>query len=879
MMKNLLFTAIFLIVTINLYAQTDVLPPLLNMPADSSINQMPDVELDWYAVNGIGEVIYKVELDKDNLFQPPIATYTTATTSYSTENLEFGEKYFWRVRAINQSDTSDWSDIYNFSVFNRLVLADADPTPTNGEVLEDAFVELAWLPPVDQVTITGVTKFECQVDTSYNWEMEAMNLTNLALNATFFTDEDHGWAVGESGSIFTYENGDWTVETLYYLNNGGTLSDTSISESLKSINNGFIVGLEGIFIEYQDPNWILIPIETIDGNDTVLFEDDLYSIFALNSENMWVVGKGGKILHRDATSYWQEFSYGATKDLYSVVFTDESHGWAVGKGGTIASYTNGTWTSQTSNSTKDLFGVSFTDVDHGWAVGKSGTILFNNGTVWIEDQSNSTTELNSISMIDMNEGWAVGKNGILVYYDGNDWVENTSNNINKLNSVFSLNSETVWTVGDEGTIIKKSGDAFNSPMSQIFGTTPDKNSIDVENLLFDTKYFWRVRALNDADTSGWSSVKYFYSLSNVVLDKPIQNAIGLNPNVELKWDSIPGVTEYIYQVCTDPGFTFPCITNFTQSSSVVIPSLAFGTTYHWRVKAFHSSDTTDWSEERYFQIINIVELDSPEDGATGQNPDVVLSWEPITEEVKFIYQICADSNFTFPCITDFTEESSVTIYSLLFGATYHWRVKAVHLLDTTDWSDNRDFQIINTVLLTSPENNATGQLPLLTLTWNEIIGVEKYEVRWWRIENDTICDTVFTITPSFAMVNPLDMGEEYFWKVRAINNLDTTDWSATWAFNTEELGIDGHILAKDKIHMFPNPTNGDFYIELISEYPTSIQITILNIVGKTVFDNSFTFGQGTETKKIEINNLNSGLYFIRLKSGDAVYTEKLIIDK
>ena len=68
-------------------------------------------------------------------------------------------------------------------------------------------------------------------------------------------------------------------------------------------------------------------------------------------------------------------------------------------------------------------------------------------------------------------------------------------------------------------------------------------------------------------------------------------------------------------------------------------------------------------------------------------------------------------------------------------------------------------------------------------------------------------------------------------------------------------------------------------VELNTEKQTNIQITILDFVGKVVFDKNYSFGQGMETKNINLYDLNNGLYFIRFRSGDEVYTEKLVIDK
>ncbi len=61
-MKNLLLTAIFAIISLSLISQTDIFPPVLDKPANAATNQMPDVQLDWYAVNGIGLISYELQI-------------------------------------------------------------------------------------------------------------------------------------------------------------------------------------------------------------------------------------------------------------------------------------------------------------------------------------------------------------------------------------------------------------------------------------------------------------------------------------------------------------------------------------------------------------------------------------------------------------------------------------------------------------------------------------------------------------------------------------------------------------------------------------------------------------------------------------------------
>ncbi|MCD4789587.1 MAG: hypothetical protein K8R37_06255, partial [Bacteroidales bacterium] len=161
-MKNILYTFLVAIVSINLSAQTKIFSPILISPNED--NQMPDVILDWYPVSGIGEVYYEVQLDLDDSFtSPDLQILQTMFSSAQTINLLFSNKYYWRVKAWDDNDTSAWSETFSFTVFRRVKLGN----PINGK--EDAMpnVELKWL----GTNLSGITYFDCQFDTSYYWSV------------------------------------------------------------------------------------------------------------------------------------------------------------------------------------------------------------------------------------------------------------------------------------------------------------------------------------------------------------------------------------------------------------------------------------------------------------------------------------------------------------------------------------------------------------------------------------------------------------------------------------------------------------------------------------------------------------------------------------
>ena len=177
--------------------------------------------------------------------------------------------------------------------------------------------------------------------------------------------------------------------------------------------------------------------------------DDLQAVWGSASNDVFAVGRNGRILHYDGSS-WSDMSSGTSEWLHGVWGNSPSDVFAVGDDGTVLHYDgndvdNGTWTAMTSNTQRDLWGVwgsasvgTGGKADDVFAVGNGGTILHydgndvDNGTwtamtsgttralraVWGSSSVNPVTGLaNDIFVVDCSE---------MYHYDGSTWTEMTN---------------------------------------------------------------------------------------------------------------------------------------------------------------------------------------------------------------------------------------------------------------------------------------------------------------------------------------------------------------------------------------------------------------------------------------------------------------------
>ncbi len=91
------------------------------------------------------------------------------------------------------------------------------------------------------------------------------------------------------------------------------------------------------------------------------------------------------------------------------------------------------------------------------------------------------------------------------------------------------------------------------------------------------------------------------------------------------------------------------------------------------------------------------------------------------------------------------------------------------------------------------------------------------------------------------------------------------------------LGIDVQKL-NPVLTVFPNPSNGVFTIQGINSFSGNLQrIEVLNQLGQTVYNQSFTPGDYTADLKVDTQINESGVYFLRVSLSDRIVSQRLIV--
>lgn len=350
-------------------------------------------------------------------------------------------------------------------------------------------------------------------------------------------------------------------------------------------------------------------------------------------------------------------------------------------------------------------------------------------------------------------------------------------------------------------------------------------------------------------------------------------------STELKWTRVDGGELYEVEL-TDLSSGIPSIER-TANDQILFKNLKRGNKYVWRIRALSSKDTSLWSGYWKFVVGNPlpskVNLVAPENNTGGLSLTPKFIWnksrfdEYFFGSVFYVIEISKEQNFELVNYSKYAIQDTFFIIEkgvLEPGTRYYWRVKAQNIDGDGTYSEAFMFEtnfLPAKTILVSPGNNEENVSVKPTFKWNEVPGATAYRLEVSTDKNflDIVLEKELQF-PSFKAIKALEYDTQYFWHVRASNNVGNGEWSDTWQFKTQQFSS-----AKDNkeplnISISPNPFDDVIVINFNGEQPLNPQKIILkDLLGQTIL-----LEEIEEENNIEIHTegLPSGLYFVFIKS-------------
>jgi hypothetical protein len=135
----------------------------------------------------------------------------------------------------------------------------------------------------------------------------------------------------------------------------------------------------------------------------------------------------------------------------------------------------------------------------------------------------------------------------------------------------------------------------------------ETTSVLLENLKFDTTYYYRIKALDETMQSSWSDIAQFTTSTDPSLQLTSPGSVkkkgksgkdNTDNTVELSWEKVEIADDYQVQLSTDEEFPGGATTTYTQieGNSHTVEDLEYETTYYYRVRARKGRSLSPWSE-------------------------------------------------------------------------------------------------------------------------------------------------------------------------------------------------------------------------------------------------------------------------------------------
>lgn len=262
---------------------------------------------------------------------------------------------------------------------------------------------------------------------------------------------------------------------------------------------------------------------------------------------------------------------------------------------------------------------------------------------------------------------------------------------------------------------------FQHMLTDYDNRTVTTNSLVIANLDAHTKYYYRVRGVNDESTSNHSEVM---PAETVNLDTPVATTateVG-SGGFKANWNAVNNAASYLLDVALDANFTqiLPGYSSLAViSNEAVIESLDASTTYYYRVRAQGLNATSDYS--------NVIQLTTellPAPVATAATNQKVFeftaNWQAQTDIHIYLLDIATDAGFT-NFVTGYEARevagTSHKIENLDFKATYYYRLRSKRLNKESDYS--------NTIQVSSCISNTCGVSHLEFFTGGSATSTDK----------------------------------------------------------------------------------------------------------------------------------------------------------
>jgi hypothetical protein len=319
--------------------------------------------------------------------------------------------------------------------------------------------------------------------------------------------------------------------------------------------------------------------------------------------------------------------------------------------------------------------------------------------------------------------------------------------------------------------------------------------VNVQGLLYNSKYYLRLRAQTDCGPTEWRSIQF------TTIPKLLPSPVALKPEnkknqvsiiTTLMWRSNVEAESYKMQLSKDSTFLDLVYDSYNISDTTFEASvLDMNVTYYWRLQSVNCWGKSEWSIPWKFITSpgseKIPVLISPSKNSIVQPLSAKCIWYKVPDALGYSVQVSEERDFSKGLFNvENTSDTVVTLPNFEYKKPYYLRVRAVLIGGPTDWASIR-FRTISKVpgktKLLIPANNADQIKTNPLLKWSDAGDAETYRVQLSIDETFSRLVLDSAGTDTFFTARDLDLDKKYFWRVKSENEAGG-EWSLPMVFST-----------------------------------------------------------------------------------------------
>ncbi len=217
----------------------------------------------------------------------------------------------------------------------------------------------------------------------------------------------------------------------------------------------------------------------------------------------------------------------------------------------------------------------------------------------------------------------------------------------------------------------------------------------------------------------------------------------------------------------------------------------------------------------YFEpCLEYPQLVAPENNSFCIETTTELDWNEVENSLTYTLQLTSDPSFVYIDLEVTDIASSNYSVNNLYGLTqYYWRVMAIGEDNcNSNWSSVWSFitngDLSQPILINPPDGSFDFVIPL-TFYWEATFGAENYQLQVSL--NSEFSELVINqtgITETNYLGTGLGLITEYWWRVKAINSCNESEWSYIYFFTTGSSFVTGTGTQTNVSISYPAPYGG-----------------------------------------------------------------------